>query len=186
MSKEKLSKETWLAAGFRSLADNGPAAIQINSLAQKLGATKGSFYWHFKDISEFKTAMLELWRTKVASDVIKDVAAQPTPEKQLDALFANAARPAPEDYGGYKLEPAMRAWALADDDVGAALAELDRVRLAFLRTLLDDHGLDGKLLSELIYGAYIGLDDLQSKGRANSFDALDALKRMIRLSNDTK
>ena len=179
MAKEKLSKETWLAAGFQSLAENGPASVQINLLAQKLGATKGSFYWHFKDIADYKSDMLALWRTKVASDVIADINAQNTPEQQLDALFENAARSAPEDYGGRKIEPAMRAWALADDDVAQALAELDALRLSFLKGLMDARGLDGAVLSELIYGAYIGLDDLQSKDRANSTKALAALRQMI-------
>ena len=186
MAKEKLSKETWLAAGFRSLADSGPSAVQIKSLSQKLGATKGSFYWHFKDLSEYKSAMLELWQTKVASDVIEDITAQQTSAEQLDALFANATRPAPQEYGGQKIESAMRAWALSDQDVGAALAELDALRLSFLKGLLDDRGLDGQVLSELIYGAYIGLDDLQSKGRANSINALAALKLMILTAKGTK
>lgn len=186
MAKEKLSKDTWLAAGFLSLADSGPTSVQINLLSQKLGATKGSFYWHFKDISEYKSAMLELWRTKVASDVIDNINAQQTLEQQLDALFADATRPAPEEYGGKKIEPAMRAWALSDQDVGKALADLDTLRLLFLKSLLDGWGLDGKVLSELIYGAYIGLDDLQSKGRTNSGGALTALKKMILAATETK
>lgn len=179
MANEKLSKEAWLAAGFQSLAENGPASVQINLLAKKLGATKGSFYWHFKDIAEYKSDMLALWRTKVATEVIDDVVAQKTPDRQLDALFENATRPAPEEYGGRKIEPAMRAWALADNDVGEALAELDALRLSFLKSLLDARGLDGTVLSELIYGAYIGLDDLQSKDRANSTHALAALRQLL-------
>ena len=179
MGKEKLSKDAWLAAGFKSLAERGPSAVQINVLAKALGATKGSFYWHFKDISEYKAAMLMLWRSKVASEIIEDISAQQSPEEQMDALFANAARPAPEDYGGHKIEPAMRAWALSDTDVAIALAELDTLRLSFLKSFLDGQGFDGDTLSELIYGAYIGLDDLQSKGRASNVKALDALKALI-------
>jgi AcrR family transcriptional regulator len=185
MVKEKLSKDAWLAAGFRSLADSGPSAVQIKSLSQKLGTTKGSFYWHFKDLSEYKSAMLGLWRTKVANDVIDDITAQQTPAEQLEAVFANATRPAPEEYGGQKIETAMRAWALADPDVEIALAELDAVRLSFLKTLLDDQGLDGKVLSELIYGAYIGWDDLNSKGRVDSANALTVLKSMILAAGGT-
>jgi AcrR family transcriptional regulator len=179
MTKEKLSKETWLAAGFRSLAESGPSAIRINALAKILGATKGSFYWHFKDISVFKADMLALWVIKVASDVIEDITTQQTPEDQLDTLFANATRAAPDEFGGRKIETAMRAWALADGDVAEALAELDRQRLSFLKSLLDDLGLDGSVLSVLIYGAYIGLDDLQAKGRVNNEAAHVALRSMI-------
>ena len=179
MTKEKLTKETWLAAGFQSLAENGPTSIQINLLAKKLGATKGSFYWHFKDMADYKAGMLTLWRSKAATDVIETINAETTPEQQLDALFSTTSQPAPDDYGGRKIEPAMRAWALADDDVRDALAELDGLRLSFLKSLMDARGLDGTVFSELIYGAYIGLEDLQSKDRANSAKALAALKQMI-------
>lgn len=179
MEKEKRSKETWLAAGFRSLAENGPSAIRINALAKALGATKGSFYWHFKDISAFKADMLALWVTKVAGDVIEDITTQQTSEDQLDALFVNATRAAPDEFGGRTIETAMRAWALSDNDVAEALAELDKQRLSFLKSLLDQLGLDGSVLSELIYGAYIGLDDLHSKGRADNIAAHAALKSMI-------
>lgn len=95
------------------------------------------------------------------------------------AGFENAIRPAPEDYGGQKVEPAMRAWALSDDSVAKALEGLDKQRLSFLKTLLDDLGLDGGALCELVYATYIGLDDLQSKGRVNISDALNELKSVI-------
>jgi len=171
MTKEKLSKDVWLAAGFRSLAQSGPSAVQINKLSAMLGATKGSFYWHFTDISEYKAAMLDLWRTKVASEVIEDISRQSTDEGQLEALFTHATRAAPDDFGGRKIEPAMRAWALSDEDVASALEALDAMRLSYLCSLLDRLGLDGKALSELVYGAYIGLDDLQSKGQIDGTDA---------------
>lgn len=186
MAQEKLSRDAWLAAGFRSLAKDGPKAVQINHLAKELGATKGSFYWHFKDIGDYKGAMLALWLTKVASEVVDDITAQSTPEAKLEALFSNATRPPPPDYGGRKIEPAMRAWALTDEDVAAALAELDALRLGFLKALFDDLGLEGKVLSELAYGAYIGLDDLQSKERIDSTNAFALLKSIVFAMSERK
>jgi AcrR family transcriptional regulator len=179
MSKKRLSKEAWIAAGFKSLANNGPASLQINLLAKSLDMTKGSFYWHFKDLAEYKAAMLDLWQVKVAREIIEEVMAEASPERRLDVLFENATRPAPEDYGGQKIEPAMRAWALSDDNVGKALKGIDMQRLAFLKVVLDDLGLNGGVLSELVYASYIGLDDLQSKGRVTMGDALSELKSLI-------
>lgn len=179
MAKAQRTKETWLAAGFKSLAEQGPQALKINLLAQNLGATKGSFYWHFRDLPEYKTTMLQLWQTKGASEVIAKVTAENTPESQLNSFFENASRAAPDDYGGQKIETAMRAWALADAEVATALAEVDKLRLGFLTTLLDAQGLDGSKLSALVYGAYIGLEDLQSKGHTPATAGLSALKPMI-------
>lgn len=181
MSKERLSKDAWVAAGFKALAEKGPTSLQINLLAKNLGTTKGSFYWHFKDLADFKSAMLGLWQAKVAGEIIDEVMAETDPAKRLDVLFANASRPAPAEYGGQKIETAMRAWALSDAYVAQALENLDTQRMSFLAALLDDLGLNGSTLSELVYATYIGLDDLHSKGRADMVDALTELKSMLLL-----
>ena len=179
MTSEKLSRETWIAAGFASLAQSGPASLQINLLAARLGATKGSFYWHFKDLKDFKDEMLSLWRSKVATDVIDEVQRADTAEARFDVLLLHAARAAPEDYGGRNIEPAMRAWSLSDSDVAAALLELDTMRMAFVAQTLKGLGIEKPAVTELVYAAYIGLDDLHSKERADIGAALKALKDMI-------
>jgi len=55
MTTEKLSPNDWIAAGFHTLANDGPKALQIKILAERLKATKGSFYWHFKDLPAFSS-----------------------------------------------------------------------------------------------------------------------------------
>ncbi|MFN3661424.1 TetR family transcriptional regulator [Yoonia sp.] len=45
--------EDWLMAGFRALASHGPSALRAAALARDLGTTKGSFYWHFKDLPDY-------------------------------------------------------------------------------------------------------------------------------------
>lgn len=179
MQNERHSRETWIAAGFLSLAQSGPASLQINLLARRLGATKGSFYWHFKDLKDFKNAMLSLWKSKVATEVMDEVRRAATAEARLDLLLSNAARAAPVEYGGRSIEPAMRAWSLSDRDVATALTELDTLRMEFVARILEDLGIKTPAVTQLIYAAYIGLDDLHSKGRADIEAALDALKGMI-------
>ena len=179
MTKEKLTKDAWIAAGFRALAEHGPNAIQIKLLAVALGATKGSFYWHFSDLAAFKSEMLSLWRSKVASEVITEVMAEPDPRKRLGILLTSATTPPPDDYGGRKIEPAMRAWALSDPMIEQALGDVDTLRREFLMSLFNDLGLDAAPLAELTYAAYIGLDDLQSKGRADMSAALIELLGLI-------
>ena len=179
MQSEKLSREAWIAAGFLSLAEHGPTALQINSLAKRLKATKGSFYWHFKDLKDFKTAMLALWKSKVATEVMTEVQRADTPQARFDALLTHAIRPAPDDYGGRKIEPAMRAWSLSDLDVAEMLKELDTTRIAFLRQVFHDLGFDTPALADLAYAAYIGLDDLSAKGRADIDASLSVFKELL-------
>lgn len=177
--RARLSSEDWIMAGFRALARDGSRALKAEPLARELNTTKGSFYWHFKDLHAYKAAMIETWRAKASNEIIDEVNKQSTPQARLEALFANAGRAAPDAFGGREIEPAMRAWALSDEDVATALAELDTARKAFIARVLSDLRINEPALADLAYGAYIGLDDLQAKGRANIDDALNILRQMI-------
>ena len=45
----RLKPEDWLRAALVLLGETGdPKAIRIEVLCERLGVTKGSFYWHFK------------------------------------------------------------------------------------------------------------------------------------------
>ena len=179
MASERLSREAWIATGFLSLAQDGPASLKINLLAHRLGTTKGSFYWHFRDLDDFKNGMLSLWKSKAATEIIDRVECADTPWQQLDILLSNAARSAPDEYGGSDIEPAMRAWSLSDSDVAEALLELDTLRISFLSQILRDLKIESPVAAELVYAAYIGLSDLHSKGRADIGTALGTLQNMI-------
>lgn len=181
MKKKRLSKEAWLAAGFRALSQKGPASLRINHLTSELKVTKGSFYWHFEDLKAYKDEMLQLWRSKVATEIIDGLATEPDPSKQLDLLFQSAAMPVPDEFGGRQTEPAMRAWGLSDQDVATALAEIDHQRREFLANLFVQIGLEASPLADLTYAAYIGLDDLQSRGHAEMVPALAKLRALIDL-----
>ncbi len=175
----RLTKEDWLAAGFRALATDGPAALRAEALARSLGTTKGSFYWHFKDLPDYKRQMLMLWRTKVATEVIDAVEKTPSGAAQLQDLLIRAAGPAPAAFGGRAIEPAVRAWSLTDPDVKAALADVDAIRCAFVAKLLSDMGLTDPHLPQAVYAAYLGLDDLTAKGSGDIATGLPALMTLI-------
>lgn len=179
MSTKRLSREDWLAAGFRAIAARGPVALKAESIARNLGTTKGSFYWHFKDLPDYRTAMLALWAERTMSDVKDAVEAEASPRDRLLALVAEASRDAPPEFGGRAVEPAIRAWALQDKCVAKALARADRARLDLLDTLLCDLGIQSPELAAAIYGAYIGLDDLTSRGHADIATGLAALIEAI-------
>lgn len=176
MAKQKLSKEDWLAAGFRALATQGPGALRAEALARALQTTKGSFYWHFNDLPAYKSAMLLLWQEKAATSIIEDVSKEPDPRTRLKLLIKQAATDPPDAFGGGAIEPAIRAWALTDDTVMARLREVDRARIAFVEQLLQDVGQTDPVLARLFYATYLGTDDLAAK---HGMDAEPVLARLI-------
>jgi AcrR family transcriptional regulator len=57
----RLSREDWLAKAIDVLARQGSTKMGVDALADSLGVTKGSFYWHFKDRSFYVQWLLEYW-----------------------------------------------------------------------------------------------------------------------------
>ena len=123
----RLTQTDWIAAGFRALTTRGPQALKAEPLARDLGTTKGSFYWHFKDVPAFQEQMLSHWEEEATQDIIVALDPIPTPAAKLRAL-SQLATTRQEDYSGVGAEPAIRAWARADKNVAAALARVDTTR----------------------------------------------------------
>jgi AcrR family transcriptional regulator len=86
--RQRLSRETWTAAALRALTGGGVAAVAVEPLATALGATKGSFYWHFSDREELLRAALELWEREQTSAVIDGLGHLEDPRERLRALLS--------------------------------------------------------------------------------------------------
>ena len=54
----RLSRQAWVQAALEALAEGGLAAVAVEPLAARLGATKGSFYWHFANRDALSSAAL--------------------------------------------------------------------------------------------------------------------------------
>ena len=59
--RSRLTANDWVAAGLRALVDGGVDAVKILPLAQGMGVTRGSFYWHFQNRAELLARLLDAW-----------------------------------------------------------------------------------------------------------------------------
>ena len=59
--RRNLARQDWIEAAQRSLIASGVNSIKIEALASVLGATRGSFYWHFADHAELLDDLLAAW-----------------------------------------------------------------------------------------------------------------------------
>src|ERR1700730_2544954 len=62
----RLSANDWVEAGFAILGETGFHGIKIDRMTERLGVTKGSFYWHFKDLDDFLSAVAAKWASEMA------------------------------------------------------------------------------------------------------------------------
>ena len=85
-----LSREDWTAAALDALAEVGLSAVAIDPLARRLGATKGSFYWHFSSRDELIAATLALWERRDTVELLEELEAIADPQERLVALARGA------------------------------------------------------------------------------------------------
>lgn len=79
---DRLSRNDWLKAALEMSAA-GIDRVKIVPLAEFLGVTTGSFYWHFKNRRELLEALLEYWEHEMTDVVIEAARQHPGPPEKL-------------------------------------------------------------------------------------------------------
>ena len=85
-----LSAGDWIDAALEAIVQGGLPAVAIETLAVRLGATKGSFYHHFANRDALIVAALEDWERSQTEAVIQRLELIPDPGERLRAVLAAA------------------------------------------------------------------------------------------------
>lgn len=151
---DKLNRHRWLTAGLQALAEEGPEGLRIMPIAQQLGVTKGSFYWHFKNLEAYQSALLEEWEASYTQEAIKWIESDKSaPDTKLRTWITGAA------YANFKLDRAIRSWALTNSSAREVQARVDQSRIDYLAKLLRGIGWkkeDAVTLGYWTYWAWVG------------------------------
>jgi AcrR family transcriptional regulator len=153
-----LDRDAWIQGAIAILADQGVDGLRVEVLAKKLGVTKGSFYWHFKDRRDLLDAVLEVWKEGRIRDIRKQTSAQPGEElaalrHTIDVYSTGRSRK------GLPIELAMREWARRDTRAEKVVEEVDAERLACAARLFELRGLtpqEAATRSVLLYAYVFG------------------------------
>lgn len=150
----QLSREAWIEAALGAVADGGLDAIAVEPLAARLGTTKGSFYWHFKDRADLVTATGAAWERVATAAVIEHLSAVPDPTERLQLLLGVAFREERED----AIDLAMIS-ASNHPQLGDTIARVTRARLAFLERIFAELRFSpavARTRARIAYAAYVG------------------------------
>ncbi len=180
-TQTKLNSRDWIKAGFRALVANGDAALKAEVLARTLKTTKGSFYWHFKDVPTFKREMLRLWQENATNAIIHLVRLEGGTGAARLFMLAGivSSLNADNEYGGLKAEPAIRSWAQNDRLVTRSLRLVDAARIKFVSNLFQLQGFNevtSRQRAEIFYTGFVGMQTLAS---TQDYDVADGLKRLL-------
>ena len=170
MTSTKLTKKKWLITGLGMLAQHGPNALKAEPLSRALQTTKGSFYWHFKDVPAFQREVLELWSAQAVGNFVQHLAAETTAPLQLRRLGQppeSSGPSAPPD-----LEAAVRAWGSGNHTVANAITEVDAQRTRYLAELLKQLGVTDESFAVVLYGAWVGLHIQKHKAKDQAMETL--------------
>ena len=153
--RRRLTRDDWITAALGAIADGGLAAVGVEPLAARLGATKGSFYWHFENRDALLEAAIRRWEKETTTDVAAEITtAHDAPASQFRRLVASVIERAEQDRVG----PALLASA-AHPAVAAALERVTAARLNLIATVLRRLGFppgEARRRALLAYSAYLG------------------------------
>jgi AcrR family transcriptional regulator len=137
--KERFTKEQWIETALEHLSKTGGAKIHIERLAEKLGVTKGSFYWHFESRADFVETVLDYWHQKETEDVITHMQAQnfSNVKEALQALVNYLL-----DNNLIANEVPVRSWAVQESRVADRVQKTDAIRKRFIMDQLIAEGHD--------------------------------------------
>jgi AcrR family transcriptional regulator len=154
-TNSRLSVNDWVQEGFRVLAEDGVKSLTLGHLCGRLGVTKGSFYWHFSDMTAYRTALVDTWALVRDEDRSFDDLAGLPPRERLSRMMSALVGPQ-----HWMLERAMREWARSEPTVAAAVRASDHRVLAAVRQAFLESGFDheeAEMRATATFAAGIGL-----------------------------
>jgi AcrR family transcriptional regulator len=150
----QLSPEAWVKAAQALMGREGVGAVAVEPLAQALGVTKGSFYWHFENRDALVLAALKDWEQDQSVDVVARYGGIADPRRRLRVLLFAAF----EDVENGLFFAALAA-SCEDPRVAPFLRRATERRLTFGEAAFKDLGCapaDARQRALLAYAAYAG------------------------------
>ena len=147
--RRTLTRADWIGTAVEALARDGLRAVAVEPLAERLGATKGSFYWHFRDRNALLQAAVEHWeRTAIDEELERlELIADPIERHHATVAGLNAS---PKDAKIFM----VLLWNADHPVIGPAVERIVHKRMAFSQRLREQAGLSPEQAERSAVHAY--------------------------------
>lgn len=136
------------------MAAGSEADVKIERLAVKLNASKGSFYWHFRDRQHLLQAVLERWSKLTTLDVQARLDHQERAPDQRLLRFLELPLRSARAIMMADLELTIFNWAKQDETARDALILVDQLRTQHIAALIADLGIPTNRANSFAHEAY--------------------------------
>ncbi len=182
MAKVRLTRDDWVHAALLAVAEGGTAAVAVEALAARLNATKGSFYWHFRDRQELIESTLAAWERRATDEIIAGLEAVADPVERLRSVLVAAMEAEEDEHPDVRLLPSV-----TDPLVAPVAARVQEKRLAFLARCFREMGFppaESRRRARLANSVYIGWFHqrlVEGRGHATPRERADYQRAAIKL-----
>ncbi|MFT0850032.1 TetR family transcriptional regulator [Achromobacter sp. F4_2707] len=152
----QLSRADWLAVALELFKTEGIEAVRVTRMAEALGVTRGSFYWHFKHREDLQNALIVFWQKKNVQSVLQALDENHALDDGILSLFSAWLNPDRFEPG---LDLAMRDWARRSPKANDAVNEADTLCMDAIAAFYERHGfepVEARARARTIYACQIG------------------------------
>ena len=168
-ARTSLTPAAWVEAATEVLVDEGIDHVRIDVLAKRMGVTRGSFYWHFKDREALLQAVLNTWHQGATEQLTARLAgARASPAEQLRDVLSLPFRGRSATRAA-RIELALRAWARRDQAARHAVDASDAARISYIAQLFSALGFpvgEARSRAFLLYTYVVGESLMAGQGSA--------------------
>jgi len=167
--RSTLSAGDWEQQALILIAEKGIRAVAVESLARRMGVTKGSFYWHFNNRESLLEQSLIRWEKHDATNLQTSLSAIEDPRERLRSFFRRTGRE--------KLTHSVYSSLCTASDHPQVEPLLERVakrRMKHIEKAFEEIGFEPKEASHrarLTYSAYLGFLQLQQQHQTPSLSS---------------
>jgi len=124
--RSQLQRFDWLQQALEIFVKEGIDAIRITRLANDLGVTRGSFYWHFKNREDLIESLVAYWKDKNTAAITTSVAQASSLADGIFHFFETCIDDALFDP---RLDLALREWARRSPSIHQLVNDEDAARI---------------------------------------------------------
>jgi len=156
-ARSRASAGNWLAVARDVLIERGVDHVRIVTLADRLGVSRSSFYWFWRDRAALLTALIDLWRQSNRQEILRQ--AEAPSDDITDAVLNVFECWTMLSNFDPRLDFAMREWSRRDPVLQRTVREDDAACVEAIRGMFKRHGYDDTdafVRARIVYFTQIG------------------------------